>query len=282
MQSTVFILTVTYHKRMRLLIFILILTSNVNCVFSQTEKESIDSIRSRFKWINEHTDFTITELNNEDYLEHMPDNGGQLKGYFINDTLYKIVEWLGPSYAIMITEYYLWNNDLIFVYDIEKNYNQIIDSTDGFIGFDYSKTEIKYESRHYFVDGKEIRKLEKGKRLMEPSIPHDFKSNVEGYRTVLVNKKNNQTTYDLIQGKWISTIDSLSSMEFEGLTKVDYYDGKYLDQSKIKIEEGFLYCWTRKDIDEFKYEIMSLTDNNLTLLYLPVGRLLTYEKENDR
>lgn len=251
-------------------------------MFSQTEKESIDSIRSQFKWINDQTDFIISELNNEDYLEHMPDNGGQLKGYFKNDTLYKIVEWFGPSYAIMITEYYLWNNELFFVYDIEKNFNQIIDSSEGFLGFDYSKTEIKYESRHYFVNGQEIKNIEKGKRLMELSIPHDFISNVEVYRTVLENKKNNQTKYDLIQGRWISTIDSLSSMEFEGLTKVDYYDGKYLDQSKMKIEVDFLYCWTREDKDEFKYEIMSLTDSNLTLLYLPAGRLLTYEKENDR
>lgn len=267
---------------MRLLIFILILTSNVNFVFSQTEKESIDSIRRQFKWINEQTDFTISELNNEDYLEHMPDNGGQLKGYFKNDTLYKIVEWFGPSYAIMITEYYLWNNELIFVYDIEKNFNQIIDSTDGFIGFDYSKTEIKYESRHYFVNGQEIKKIEKGKRLMEFSIANDFISDAEIYRTVLENKKTNGLNYELIQGKWTSTIDSLSSIEFEGLTKVDYYKGKYIDQSKIKIDEGFLYCWTSENKDEFKYEIMGLTENNLTLLYLPAGRLLTYEKENDR
>ena len=263
---------------MRLLIFILFLTSNITCVFSQTEKESVDSIRSRFKWINEQTDFTISELNNEDYLEHMPDNGGQLKGYFKNDTLYKIVEWFGPSYAIMITEYYLWDSELIFVYDIEKNFNQIIDSTDGFIGFDYSKTKIKYESRHYFLNGQEIKKIEKGNRLMELSIPNDFMANVKEYRTVLENKKTNQTKYGLIQGIWTSTIDSLSTMEFEGLTKVDYYDGKYLDQSKIKIEVDFLYCWTREDKDEFKYEIMSLTENNLTLLYLPVGRLLMYEK----
>jgi len=263
---------------MRLLILILFLTSNINCIFSQTEKESIDSIKSQFKWINEQTDFTIAELNNEDYLEHIPDNGGQLKGYFKNDSLYKIVEWFGSSYAIMITEYYLWNSELFFVYDIEKNFNQIIDITDGFIGFDYSKTEIKYESRHYFVNDQEIKKLEKGKRLMELSIPNDFVVNAESYRTVLENKRNNQTEYGLIQGIWTSTIDSLSTMEFEGLTKVDYYEGNYLDQSKIKIEEGFLYCSTREEKAEFKYEIMSLTENNLTLSYLPAGRLLTYEK----
>lgn len=268
---------------MRLLIIILILFLDANTALSQTEKESINSIKTRFMWINEQTDFKISELNNEDYLEHMPDNGGQMKGYFKNDTLYKIVEWFGPSYAIMITEYYLWNNELIFVYDIEKNFTQIIDSSDGVIGFDYSKTEIKYESRHYFVDGQEIKKVENGKRLMELSNSSDFKSDAEVYRTVLENKNTNESSYDLIQGKWISTIDSLSSIEFEGLTKVDYYEGKYMDQSKIKIDQGFLFCWNRENKDKYKYEIISLTENHLTLLYLRVGRLLTYEKEkNDK
>ena len=122
----------------------------------------------------------------------MPDNGGQLKGYFKNDTLYKIVEWFGPSYGILITEYYLWNYELFFVYDIEKNFAQIIDSTDGFIGFDYSITEKKYESRHYLVNEQEIKKLVKGKRMMELSIPLNFKSDVEKYIAILENKKNNR------------------------------------------------------------------------------------------
>ena len=72
---------------MRYLIIIFILTLTGNIVFAQTEKESIDQIRTHFKWINEQKDFVVAELNNEDYLEHMPDNGAQLKGYYKNDTL---------------------------------------------------------------------------------------------------------------------------------------------------------------------------------------------------
>lgn len=90
---------------MRLILFILFLSTNMTSAFSQTEEESIDLIRKQFKWINDQADFIIIELNNEDYLEQIPDNGGQLKGYFKNDTLYKIVEWFGPSYGILITEY---------------------------------------------------------------------------------------------------------------------------------------------------------------------------------
>ena len=178
----------------------------------------------------------------------------------------------------MTTEYYLWNNELIFVYDTEQNYKQVIDSVDGFLGFDYSEAEVKYESRHYFVDGKEIKKLEKGKRLMGLYQPRNFSSTLLSYQPLLENKKDNQTEYDQIQGRWTSTIDSLSIIEFSGLTKIDYYEGKYIDQSRTKIKNGFLFCWSHKDNGEYKYEIMSLTDSTLTLLYLPAGRLLTYKK----
>ena len=262
---------------MRLYLLTSLLFFYTNFLFSQNEKEAIESIKSHFKWVNRQNNFEIAELNNEDYLKNSPDNGGQLRGYFRNDTLYKIVEHFGSSYAMMITEYYFLNNELIFVYDVEKNYRQIIDSTDGFMGFDYSKLETKYESRFYFSKGKEIKKLETGKRLMNITA-RDFNTIVKTYKPLLKNKKEHQREYDLIQGKWTSMADSLSSMVFEGLTKVDYYEGKYLEHEKINIEGDYLYCFTQDD-DTFKYEIMNLTDSHLTLLYLPVGRLLKYKKD---
>lgn len=38
-------------------------------------------------------------------------------------------------------------------------------------------------------------------------------------------------------------------MKFEGLVKVDYYDGKYLEQLQIKIEKAYLSCWTSEDTE---------------------------------
>lgn len=176
---------------MRLFIIIFLLSTSTN-LLSQSKKEAIDSIKNHFDRINQQTDFTIVELNNEDYLEQIPDNGGWLRGFYKNDTLCKIVEWLGLSYASMNTEYYLWNNELIFVYDMEINFHQKMDSSNGFIGFDYSKSDVKYKSQHYFLNGKEISKQEEGNRLIKLSSPKDFISKAETYKTILENKKKNQ------------------------------------------------------------------------------------------
>lgn len=53
---------------------------------------------------------------------------------------------------------------------------------------------------------------------------------------------------------------------------------KLIQLSKMKIDKDFLCCLTRENNEEFKYEITSLTANNITLLYLPAGRILTYKK----
>ena len=244
----------------------------------QDDAETIEKIREHFKWINEQDDFVVSVLNNEDFLDHAPDNGALLKGFYKNEFLYKIVEVIGLSSVILTTEYYFWDNQLIFVYDTEKHFKEIFDSFGNFIELDYSATDLKYESRRYFVTDKEIKRIDMGNRQMRLDTEKDFISNVKFLKPQLDNRKYYQDEYDKIQGMWTSTIDALNSIEFDGLTKVEYYDGEYIDLSKIKIEGKYLYFWTGDEKDEYKYEIMELTDNILKLLYLPAGRILTYEK----
>jgi hypothetical protein len=246
--------------------------------FSQTEQQAIEQIKSQFRYINSQTNYVVSELNNEDYLDQMPDNGAQLKGFFRNDSIYKIIEWTGLSYAVIIKEYYFLKDELVFVYDSERDYNHTKDSSGQFSGFDYTGARLKYEARHYFNKGKEIKKTENGKQLIGIDSSIDYQEEAEALKNLLRNKKDNQDSYDKIQGMWQSTTDSLNTIEFSGLSLFDYYEGKYLGQSKIKIDKGYLFTKSIKDNNEFKYEIMSLSDLHLTLLYLPVGKLLTYKK----
>ncbi len=178
----------------------------------------------------------------------------------------------------MTTEYYVWDSELFFVYHNEQNFEQIIDSVNGFMGFDFYHSKIAFESRHYFNKNTEISKIKKGKRLMKLAEPANFQNKFILYQHLLHNRKENEYDYNHIQGKWISTTDSLYVMIFDGLTLVDYYDGNYSDQSKIKIESDTLFCWPLQGEDEYKYAIMSLSDTNLTLLYLPYGGLLLFVK----
>lgn len=246
----------------------------------QKDTEAIEEIREHFKWINEQDDFVVSELNSEDFLDHTPDGGALLQGFYKNDVLYKIVEVIGVSYANLTTEYYFWDNKLIFVYDTEKHFKEIFDSSGNFIELDFTTTELKYESRRYFENENEIKCINNDLRETQNDDDKDFIVNVKMLKPQLDNKKDYQDEYDRIQGMWTSTIDTLNAIEFDGLTKVEYYDDEYIDLSRIKIEGKYLYFWTGEEKNEYKYEIMNLTDNNLKLLYLPAGRILNYEKLN--
>ena len=209
----------------------------------------------------------------------MTDNGGKLKGFFKNDTIYKIIDLTGISYAVFVTEYYFWKDRLIFVYNTEFDYKHTYDSLGQFSGFDYSGTELKYEARHYYKNEKEIKKIENGKQLIKTDSAIDYIEEALALKDLLKNKKDNQDSYDKIQGKWQSTIDSSSTIEFDGLTKVDYYNGKYIGQSRIKIDKDRLISKSIKDNLTLEYDIMTLSDASLTLMYLVRGNLLTYTKK---
>ncbi len=112
--------------------------------------------------------------------------------------------------------------------------------------------------------------------------PDNYPDKIQPLIALLNNKNKYQKEYNKMQGKWISNNDALYVLEFDGMTKIEYYDKEYIDQFRIKIENTYLYCTTmdeEKLVD--KCEIMSLTDTELTLLYLPVGRILTLNKIND-
>jgi hypothetical protein len=260
-------------------LLLLIISFYGNVLFSQTEKETIDDIRSRFKWINSQQNFITSELNNRDYLDFSPDNGASITAYYKDNSLYKVVEIMGLSYAILTTEYYLWDNQLIFVYYTEKNFKQIKDASGNFVELDYSHTETKYEGRHYFDNGKEIKTIIKGEKTGATTLV-DFKKRLQEFIPLLKNKKNNQLFYQKIQGKWVSTEDPLNSIEFDGLTKTSFYEDEFLDEFKIKIDKEYLYCQLQneEELEEYKYKIIELTDTTLRLLYLPKGTILAYKK----
>ena len=82
--------------------------------------------------------------------------GGELKGYFNNEELKKIVVSYYGEMGKLIEEYYFWNNNLFFVFTQDYLYNmpKIMDG---------SKVEKIDENRYYFSEGKLIRWLDPNK-----------------------------------------------------------------------------------------------------------------------
>jgi hypothetical protein len=134
---------------------IVFLLSNL-LVYSQ--KNSIDNIRLAVEQINKDSGYSKKVLDGEAFLEEAPDGGAELTGYFKNGELVKIMEWIGLSSCIRITEYYLQSHHLIFTYTQEKDFAY----SESLKTFDPQKQILKMECRFYFENDKMIKNIFKG------------------------------------------------------------------------------------------------------------------------
>ena len=114
---------------------------------------SINKIQLIIKQINKDSSYRTKILDNEQFLEEIPDGGGQLTGYFKNGQLVKIVEFIGFSSCINITEYYLKDNKLIFIYIKGKEFKYV----DSLATFNRNLQSLTMECRFYFQNDKLIK-----------------------------------------------------------------------------------------------------------------------------
>jgi hypothetical protein len=106
-------------------------------------RKAVDSL---VKQIDRLTNLEVKTLENEQFLKQMTDGGGDLTGMLKNGELVKIIERVGLSSCVMITEYYFQNSQLVFVSSqgLEFGY---VDSTSS---FDPGVQDVTQEARFYF------------------------------------------------------------------------------------------------------------------------------------
>jgi len=126
--------------------------------------ERLKPIRQNFKDINSITNWTSIDTQNL----WLTTEGGKAKFYYENENLTKIITRQYGETFQKLTEYYLLNGKLSFVFEKSYKYNRPIyyDSTEMKENndketFDFEKSEIQ-EDRSYFEEGKLIRKIESG------------------------------------------------------------------------------------------------------------------------
>ena len=96
-------------------IFLFFLGTVIHIVsFAQSKDEQIKLIRKKFETINKDTTLKKVELENEEFLSNMTDGGGKLTGFYKNNEIKKIYEWIGLSNGISIKEFYFDKEQLIF------------------------------------------------------------------------------------------------------------------------------------------------------------------------
>jgi hypothetical protein len=143
--------------RLTILLFVLLICSAFG--FAQTTNP-VALIRKTVEAINNEKDYKIKTLDNvyfADEKNEAADNGQELKGYYKNGRLKKIVYSLGLSYCMKTFEYYFSDTGLVFVFEIEADYPETK------TGLDQSKLVPAFAGRYYIEKGKIIQTIIKGK-----------------------------------------------------------------------------------------------------------------------
>jgi hypothetical protein len=102
------------------------------------------------KKIDQHKGLSIVQLENEQFLEHALDGGGELTGYFHDGDLRKIHCELGYSYGIDEKTFYLDHGEVVFVRHISRRF--AVDPTTGEVRHD--SLEAPLTGSYYLAGGK--------------------------------------------------------------------------------------------------------------------------------
>lgn len=129
----------------------------------QSKAKLLGAIRKEFKDINSDTTLKKVVLTDEEFLDQIPDGGGELTGFYKTGELKKIKSWIGLSSGNAVFEFYFKDGKLIFVY--EQFYSFVYDKKQEELRLD--TTERTFEGRYYFADGKLIAQTTTGHNRFE-------------------------------------------------------------------------------------------------------------------
>ena len=149
---------------------------------------SLFKIKKLYQQINGYKNYkTVTLDDAETFLGYGTDNGGTLTGYYKEDSLKKVIEWVGLSNKVIQNEYYFDNDKLIFVYSSESRY-RFNDSTQS---FDYTKLDNVFKGRYYFDNGKLIDTIliDKEHIVNKKQDATEFLTSSKGYLELLKTKR---------------------------------------------------------------------------------------------
>ncbi|MBR9859380.1 hypothetical protein GYB22_01240 [bacterium] len=161
----------------------------------------IDSLQHRY---------TVITLNGESLLHQAFDHGSEVSAWFLNDTLVKIIESIGVSYANLEREYYYVKQRFVYARHSEWNYAEKIDSLEGFVGWDYDKPMSKgFEASEYYVSHKGVTTVQlfyEGKPLVDKITYRPFTDPAQHGRLIefFENYYHNLDMNNQLQGNWKS------------------------------------------------------------------------------
>ena len=150
----------------------------------QDKTAAFAHIRQVFQQINGYKHYKVVTIDDsEEFLGHATDNGGSLSGYYKEDSLMKIVAWVGLSNRVVQHEYYFDKGKLVFVYATDSRCK----SNDQTGEIDCSKFDRVTKARYYFSKDKLFDAIlsDKEKAKTKQQDAADFLTSAMGYMKLL-------------------------------------------------------------------------------------------------
>ena len=263
------------NMRHVLIAFFVFCAANIS--LAQEKEEILVNINDQMEIIDSYIEFDTFFLDPEEFLDKMADHGAELNGYYEHERLKKIVRKVGTRTADVVTTFYFWNDQLIYVNYTQKPYVEGKNASGQRI-LDYSNTYTKYESKHYFNNGEEIDNEYVGSPLKEIEPETEFLDYANKMKGLLDNKFYNRDTYRALQGKWLFIQNTEDYIIFEGTIRFNFYDGRFANRLKTRIEDNVLICFFPMDDRIYRYRIDNIDENVLSLTDLSSNEEFVYAK----
>lgn len=119
-------------------------------LLGQAGGDRVKTIREEFQAINGDTALKKVTLEGDAFLDHTPDGGAALTGYYKEGQIKKIHQWIGLSHGIEVVEFYFKGGRLIFVYEQFRSFAYDPQKET----LDLTRTETTFEGRYYFHNQK--------------------------------------------------------------------------------------------------------------------------------
>ncbi len=251
---------------MKALFSFLLLMINVSIVSAQSASPFIEEIRAQFKWINNQHDFDTIALYADEFTDETPDDGAELKGFYKGDTLHKITEIYGVSFAQYRTEYYFKDNELIFVYYTEESFME-------------EANLPKYEERVYYHRHEIIRHLKKNSPLS--GMTRDFQKDLQDLRPMLDARRRYAKRYVLLEGLWKNADNEEDWFESQGVRGNWFSGSDYKFSFRILMGERYFFLHNLDKNEDIKYELLNLNADSLEIQNRLTGEYLLFEKNRD-
>ena len=149
-------------------------------------QNDIEFIKEKFTIINTEKEYKIVNATNEDIFDDVIDAHYELSGYFKGDTLFKIIEKIYSPTWVVFREFYIWHNELIFLYKKNQAYHYDGETDE----IDYEVLELVNELRLYYKNGDLIKTIPIEDQTKAESEQNEIFESYKKYIDIL-NDKNN-------------------------------------------------------------------------------------------